>query len=238
MTIRVRKIGLALLAIGAAITTILTACRATVAAKDIMADETLTKPQKAVRVACTYAVSIGSAIVSGLAVKSYLDIGEKELEAVSMIAEDRIDVIDSYRKEISKTIGKKEETIWANANIKRLADINDCPYNLNTIRYDLGEMVFYDQLQKRWYKSTNDNVLNAEKDTIQLIKQSGHATLNDYYSTLKELPMQDYGEYLGWCTTSDNDDKLFDYVYTKDETTGHVFVIVLYSTIPKREDKR
>ena len=235
MGIRARRIGLIILAVSAAVTTILTACRATVVAKDIVADETLTKPQKVVRVVGTYALSIGSAIVSGFAFKSYLDMDKAEIEAVSMVSEDNIDALNSYRKEISKTIGKKEETAWANANIERLANVSECPYDLNTIRYDLGEMVFYDQLQKRWYKSTNDNVLNAERNTVALIKRTGSATLNNYYSILnvKELPKQQYGEYLGWYAIPDDDDTLFEYVYSKDKN-NNVFVIVLYSMIPKK----
>ena len=235
LKIRAKQIGLAIVAVGTAVGALVAACKATVEAKEIIADESLTKPQKAVKIAGAYAIAVGSAVASGLAARECFNIEKQDREANEMLLSERTEAIEAYRKDISKDV-KQENLVWMKSNEQRLTS-GCCPYKENEVDYAAGQVPVYDQLHKSWKIMSRDDLLNAEKTIIARVNNGKTCTINDYFK-LVGRSKKEFGDFLAWKKTpSDTIDGLFDYVVEKDANTDMIYTIVLYKYIPSSVKK-
>ena len=238
MRIRTKQICLAIVAAGTAVTALVAACKATVDARDIIHDETLTTPQKAVRIAGSYALAVGGAVVSALAINEYHKTSTEESAAKEFLNEELKGVAQAYREEVAKNTSiKKENQMWESANIRLVKSTDDIPFTITDIDYNSGDMLFYDQLHKCWYVKNKDVVYKAEKAIIERMRAKDVVPINEYYKLI-DLSKTDYGKYLNWsCAPDAVPESIFDYSVHKRDEDGLIYTVVLYKLVPTRNKK-
>lgn len=63
--------------------------------------------------------------------------------------------------------------------------------------FEDGKQLFYDEYSHRYFRATNEKVLQAQYEINKLLTTEGGASLNDYYNLLG-VQITDYGDYVGW----------------------------------------
>lgn len=106
-------------------------------------------------------------------------------------------LVNGYYKTITDKIKQSESygTI-NNANRSLMQERYDSCGNIYGEDCD-GKKLFYDCYSGRYFRSTLDDVLQAEADLNALLKSDGRAYLNDYYRYIG-LPGIDCGNFIGW----------------------------------------
>lgn len=109
-------------------------------------------------------------------------------------------VLDSsFREYREKTKELYEEK--ADKNIRN--EVVKMKYDKNMVLDDEKEL-FFDFVSMRYFESTFDEVLRAERVFNENLMMSGFACLNEYYDILG-IPRVDYGYQLGWSAISGNE---------------------------------
>lgn len=226
MRINGRRLAKVIVTIGAGAVTVFAASKATLEAKEIIENPELTKVQKGVKIAGAYALAIGSAAVTVLGAKSLSDDSKKNYEAMKTLANEHYEELESYREEVKPKI-KDEKVTYSNAQIKRLAPPESCPFKPEDVNYAAGEMIFFDQFQKKWFIRKRDDILAADRTIISWVKHGDYVFLNDWYDLIK-LERMDIGDGFGFAPQSiDDEESAFDFcVYNAGN--GLVYTVILY----------
>ena len=95
---------------------------------------------------------------------------------------------------------------------------------------DDGKLLFYDEFSKRYFRTTNEDILRAEYEINKMLTEDGCVALNELYELL-DLPTVDYGDYVGWSSA-----QMFEMYWsswinfrqekfeTDDGLEGHIFI--------------
>lgn len=103
-----------------------------------------------------------------------------------------------YRQKVDQLYGENSDK---NVRTEIAKDKYD---NEETIEYEDGKNLFFDQYSGRYFRATNETVLRAEYEINKAISMNGGASLNEYYDLLG-IPKTDYGEELGWSAAQMNE---------------------------------
>lgn len=227
MHINGRRLAKLIVTAGAGALTIFAASKATLEAKEIIDNPELTKVQKGVKIAGAYALAIGSAAVTVLGAKSLYDDKNNQCEAMKTLANERYEELNCYREEIKPKI-KDEPLTYSNAQIKRLAPPESCPFKPEDVDYAAGEMIFFDQFQREWFIRKRDDIYQADKTILSWVKHGDYVFLNDWYDLIK-LKRLDIGDGFGWGPQSieDDNDSAFDFC-VQNAGNGLVYTVILY----------
>lgn len=236
MRIRTKQIGLVIIGAGMALGALVAACKATVEARDIIHNETLSKPQKALKIASSYALAIGGMALSALCFVQYNKIDKETIEAKNELVNNVVETIGAYRAETAEqTSIRKETAIWEAAGARIASSDIEIPFTVEDIDYASGDMLFYDQLHKSWFVEKKDRVFNAEKDIVSLINEGVKVPLNKYYERVG-LSKKNYGYYLSWSYSGDTPlENIFTYSVNNRESDGLIYTVIMYKIIPDTE---
>lgn len=69
---------------------------------------------------------------------------------------------------------------------------------------DDGKHLFYDQYSGRYFRATNETVLNAKYEINKLLYEDCYASLNELYE-LFGIERLDHGDYIGWSSAQMSD---------------------------------
>lgn len=95
-----------------------------------------------------------------------------------------------YKSAVQELNGEDSERNVSHEIIKAKSQFE----NIETLS---GQILFYDDHSKRFFKSTIEDVMSAECAFIDSLTDRGYACLNEYYSLLG-IPPVDFGYQLGW----------------------------------------
>ena len=110
-------------------------------------------------------------------------------------------VLDSSYKEYQNKVKELYKDEDVDRNVKQ--EIIKAKYDDRFDPSD-GELLFFDYAGVRYFKSTIENVMNAENKFLESFEARGYACLNEYYDLLG-IPRVDYGYQLGWFSVEEND---------------------------------
>lgn len=106
--------------------------------------------------------------------------------------------LDNSYKEYKK---KVEELYGEGANYQIRGELAKDKYEDDDIQVEDGKLLFYDNYSERYFNARMEDVINAEYQINRKISLWGSAFLNEFYELL-DIPQVDYGEYLGWSSSS------------------------------------
>lgn len=146
---------------------------------------------------------------------------------------------ESYMKDYIHTaqeeLGpKKEQTIRDKVMEKR---VNSQPVaERGIVETGKGDILFYDSITTRYFKSSMDEVKNAEADLASIYKSENELTIDEYTGRLGLGRFSTIGNYMGWHMTGKFDGTQnfhFEYTYGGDEKTGEPYcAIYFYNNMP------
>lgn len=105
--------------------------------------------------------------------------------------------VDNSYKEYKK---KVEELYGEDAHAQIREEIARDKYNDDILVED-DKLLFYDDYSERYFNARMEDVINAEYQINRKISLWGSVHLNEFYELL-DIPPVDYGEYLGWSSSS------------------------------------
>lgn len=100
------------------------------------------------------------------------------------------------------------------------------------------EDLFFDYQGMRFFKSTFDHVIQAEKRFKESLISRGYACINEYYDYLG-IPRVDFGYQLGWADIENNDPynvKELDFIYEETVVGGSVKCWIINTNMPATFD--
>ncbi len=98
-----------------------------------------------------------------------------------------------YKKKVNELYGE-------DADLKVRQEIAKDNYNAeedNVEDDDDGKHLFYDQYSGRYFRATNETVLNAKYEINKILNDDCYANLNELYD-LFGIEKLDHGDYVGW----------------------------------------
>lgn len=108
-------------------------------------------------------------------------------------------LLDSSYKDYKK---KVEELYGEDANGRIREEIAKDKYDESDISAeDDDKILFYDDFSERYFEAKMEDVIRAEYNINRKISLWGSAALNEFYEAL-DIPAVDYGEFLGWSSSS------------------------------------
>jgi hypothetical protein len=103
-----------------------------------------------------------------------------------------------YQDKVIETIGKTKEQGVRDSIAQDQVRANPVATR-EIIITTKGDVLCYDQLSGRYFRSDMQSIRKAENDLNQKIINEGSASQNDFYRMI-DLPILDHGEEFGWTT--------------------------------------
>ena len=190
-------------------TTVL-AVRATPKALDRIADASidekgnvieLTKWEKLQVAAIEYVPTAISFVGTGACIIGAQTINGRRLAAMSALYSMSETALKDYKEEVLKTVGgKKSESIKDAINKKKVDD--NPPNDKNVIVTGRGEVLCYETISGRYFKSTADVINKAENELVrQMNLGDSRISVNEWYYGLG-LTGTKLGDEMGWTIES------------------------------------
>lgn len=136
------------------------------------------------------------------------------------------DYIETTQKELGP---KKEQMIRDKVMEKQ---VNRHPVaDRGIVETGNGELLFYDSITTRYFRSSMDAVKQTEKDLGSIYDAEGQLYLDEYTSALGIGRYSSIGNYIGWRMTGkfDGTEKFrFDYSYGGHELTGEPYCAIYF----------
>lgn len=156
--------------------------------------EPLTTKEKVLAVWPEYIPAAGSAITTITAIFFSHQIAMKKTAAMAAAYGISEKAFQEYKDKVVEKLGvKKEEAIGTDIAQDR---VNANPPD-QTIIVMGDEVLCYDQLIGRYFKSTMEKIKQAEIKTNEEIINHSYASLSFFYDLL-DLPGSDFGDQVGW----------------------------------------
>lgn len=135
--------------------------------------------------------------------------------------------LNEYRNKIVETFGEDVEKGVRDAISKDRIDKD--PKTKEVVIAGEGQVLCYDTISGRYFKSTMDRLKKAENKLNYELLHNVYFSLNDFYDEL-DLSSTDVGRDLGWNV----DDGLIEIYYSSQITeTGVPCIVINYTTQPK-----
>lgn len=132
-----------------------------------------------------------------------------------------------YKEEVVGTVGEKKEQVIKDKVAKKKLEKNPVTNN-EVVITDKGNMLCYDGVFGRYFKSDRDAIIRATNVISRNIIRDGYSSLNDFYDELKLEPV-DIGYDLGWGI----DDAPLDIHFSSQLTPdGQPCLVITYSVSP------
>lgn len=142
--------------------------------------------------------------------------------AMSAVYGMTLDTLKTYQSKVIENIGEKKEQKMRDDIVQDRLNKNPVE-NHPPLEYQEGEVLFYDDLSGRYFKSTMEKVRSAVNDfNQQLINNVMEKDLNDFYYSIG-LEGTELGRLLGWKI----DNGLLVVEYTTKLATNNVPCIVI-----------
>ena len=142
-----------------------------------------------------------------------------------------------YKEKVKEAIGEKKEGNIRDEVVKeRLA--NNPLNNGDVVVIGTGDVLCFDCLSGRYFKSTMNKIQKAVNDVNEVMKSDNYISLNEFYDHIG-LPHIDIGEELGWSAGKYVDVRFSTILSTDDSPTGEgVPCLALEYLIGPRYDYR
>lgn len=231
---------LVILGITGMVTTVVMACKATPDAKEALNDfhqeqeeyeEFQSKPKQLLLDVKTVAPIYGpSVIMGGISIACIIgsySINSRRIAALATAYSLSERTLHEYRNKVIETLGeKKEERIRDEIAKDRVRD--NLPDSNEVIVTDGGDMLCYDSVFGRYFKSSVNTIRKAENVLNHRLVSEMYLSVNEFYD-LVGLPPTKMGNELGW-----NIDNLIEFdfhsILMPDETTC---LVVNYDISPR-----
>jgi len=167
-------------------------------------------------------------LISVTAIISANRIGTRRAAAVAAAYTLSEKAFEEYRDKVVQKIGEKKAKVVRD-EIAQDRVTNDPPSSKEVVITGNGEVMCYDTLTGRYFKSSMESVRKAMNDVNKQVLDSGYASLTEFYDRIG-LSGTQYSEEVGW--TYDNMvDVCFSTVISED---GQPCLAIQYNTAPVR----
>lgn len=209
--------------VGVVATAILAARGATKAA-DILAkkkEESETEEIEKVEVVKAYAEAYAPAVAAGIVTIGSI-VGSHKISANRLaslanayaLADNSFKI---YKEKVKEAIGEKKESNIRDEVVKERLAQN--PVNNDVVVIGTGDVLCYDCLSGRYFRSTMNKVQKAVNDVNEVMKCDNYISLNELYDYLG-LPHIDIGDDLGWSAGKYVEIRFSTIISTENAPTG------------------
>ena len=108
-----------------------------------------------------------------------------------------------YKDHVNKIYGEDADKRVLNSIVKEYHDYS------NLIQND-DKKLFFDYNTMRYFESTFDDVLAAEKKVNEELAATGYVSINEFYNFLNLDPLA-YANHIGWCDNGDYHEITFEH---------------------------
>jgi len=197
---------------------VVTAAFATVKAAKIIEQrkaekEALTKKEIVAAVWKNYIPTVGAVILSVGCIVAANTVSRKRSAALAAYALSET-AFSAYKQSVADEFGvEKERDISDKAVQKRIE--NTPVNNTEVINVGIGDVLVYDELAGRYFRSDKNRIIGAVNELNRMILQDDTATLNDFYD-LVGLNFTELGYLMGWTSSQGSVNVTFSSHLTAD----------------------
>lgn len=105
---------------------------------------------------------------------------------------------DEYKDSVAEIVNKKQVTAIKDKMCEKAVSRNDIAWQEQPFLIGEDEVLCYDMLSDRYFKSTIETIKQAVNELNRRLMTEHTISLNEYYYEIKQKPLEKVGNILGW----------------------------------------